>query len=225
MRSADPKARAIRAIRLRPACRSAAPRLGLIGLLFGLPIPTTTADTWALYYNAHQFLQGDAECGWGVFTRLGVSDGNPNVYALLGFASYLLGFGLSYDEKAPMALGICTRNVGPALATLMGVAGAPRSRSRCASWRYSWAPSSPGSPRRRCSSVSALRKVSRPQRNPPGLAFEVKKDDRRLSMKFRPRTMKGWHRLRNQWRKLPACDSAVYRKLEVYATEKSEVCQ
>jgi BASS family bile acid:Na+ symporter len=47
-------------------------------------------------------------------------------YALLGFAAYLLGFGLSYDQKAPMTLGICTRNVGPALATLMGVAGAPQ---------------------------------------------------------------------------------------------------
>ena len=47
-------------------------------------------------------------------------------YALLGFASYLLAFGLSYDQKAPMTLGICTRNVGPALATLMGVAGAPQ---------------------------------------------------------------------------------------------------
>ncbi|MGE5295896.1 MAG: bile acid:sodium symporter [Solirubrobacterales bacterium] len=46
-------------------------------------------------------------------------------YALLGFASYLLGFGLSYDQKAPMVLGICTRNVGPALATLMGIADAP----------------------------------------------------------------------------------------------------
>lgn len=46
-------------------------------------------------------------------------------YALLGFGSYLLGFGLSYDQKAPMALGTCTRNVGPALATLMGVADAP----------------------------------------------------------------------------------------------------
>jgi BASS family bile acid:Na+ symporter len=47
-------------------------------------------------------------------------------YALLGFASYLLGFGLSYEQKAPMVLGICTRNVGPALATLMGVADAPQ---------------------------------------------------------------------------------------------------
>ena len=47
-------------------------------------------------------------------------------YALLGFASYLLGFGLSYEQKAPMVLGICTRNVGPALATLLGVATAPQ---------------------------------------------------------------------------------------------------
>lgn len=47
-------------------------------------------------------------------------------YALLGTAAYLLGYGLSYDQKAPMTLGICTRNVGPALATLMGVADAPQ---------------------------------------------------------------------------------------------------
>lgn len=47
-------------------------------------------------------------------------------YALLGGGSYLLGFGLSYEQKAPMVLGICTRNVGPALATLMGVADAPQ---------------------------------------------------------------------------------------------------
>lgn len=47
-------------------------------------------------------------------------------YALLGFGSYLLSFGLSYDQKAPMVLGICTRNVGPALATLLGVASAPQ---------------------------------------------------------------------------------------------------
>ena len=47
-------------------------------------------------------------------------------YALLGAASYLLAIGLSYEQKAPMTLGICTRNVGPALATLMGVADAPQ---------------------------------------------------------------------------------------------------
>lgn len=47
-------------------------------------------------------------------------------YAVLGVASYLLAVGLSYKQKAPMVLGICTRNVGPALATLMGVASAPQ---------------------------------------------------------------------------------------------------
>lgn len=47
-------------------------------------------------------------------------------YGLLGVASYLLGFGLSYEQKAPMTLGICTRNVGPAIAPLFAVAGAPQ---------------------------------------------------------------------------------------------------
>jgi BASS family bile acid:Na+ symporter len=47
-------------------------------------------------------------------------------YALLGFASYLLGFGLSYEKKAPMTLGICTRNVGPAIAPLFAVPGTPQ---------------------------------------------------------------------------------------------------
>lgn len=48
------------------------------------------------------------------------------LYAVLGVGAYLLGFGLTYDQKAPMTLGICTRNVGPALATLLGVAAAPQ---------------------------------------------------------------------------------------------------
>lgn len=47
-------------------------------------------------------------------------------YAMLGFGSYLLGFGVPYDQKAPMVLGTCTRNVGPAFATLMGVADKPQ---------------------------------------------------------------------------------------------------
>ena len=47
-------------------------------------------------------------------------------YAILGTVAYLTAFGLSYDQKAPMTLGICTRNVGPALATLLGVTGAPQ---------------------------------------------------------------------------------------------------
>lgn len=47
-------------------------------------------------------------------------------YAVLGVAAYLLGFGFSYDQKAPMTLGVCTRNVGPALTTSLSVVGAPR---------------------------------------------------------------------------------------------------
>lgn len=46
-------------------------------------------------------------------------------YAILGSLAYLSAFGLTYEQKAPMTLGICTRNVGPALATLLGVANAP----------------------------------------------------------------------------------------------------
>jgi porin len=57
---------------------AADPRLVLGAILLGRPIPSTHADTWALYYNAHQYLRGDAERGWGVFVRFGVSDGDPN---------------------------------------------------------------------------------------------------------------------------------------------------
>lgn len=46
-------------------------------------------------------------------------------YAVLASASYLLGFGLSYEQKVPMTLGTCTRNVGPALAPLFAVTAAP----------------------------------------------------------------------------------------------------
>jgi porin len=48
------------------------------GILAGEPIPTTSDDTWAIYYNAHQYLHGDSERGWGVFARFGISDGDPN---------------------------------------------------------------------------------------------------------------------------------------------------
>jgi len=35
-------------------------RLVIGSILSGRPVPATTADTWALYYNAHQYLRGDA---------------------------------------------------------------------------------------------------------------------------------------------------------------------
>lgn len=77
---------------------AADPRLVLIGILLGVPIPTTESDTWACYYNAHQFLQGDAEGGWGIFTRLGVSDGNPNLVKW-NFAGGVGGIGLLPGRK------------------------------------------------------------------------------------------------------------------------------
>jgi porin len=57
------------------------PRNLIDEVLHGRPVPTTSADSWALYYNAYQLLQGDGAHGWGVFVRLGVSDGNPNPVA------------------------------------------------------------------------------------------------------------------------------------------------
>lgn len=57
---------------------AADPRLVLISVLFGLPVPQVESNTWAFYYNGHQFIQGNEEQGWGVFARWGISDGNPN---------------------------------------------------------------------------------------------------------------------------------------------------
>jgi porin len=57
---------------------AADPRLGLAGVLAGDGVPDTSADTWALYYNAHQFFVGDDERGAGLFMRVGFSDGDPN---------------------------------------------------------------------------------------------------------------------------------------------------
>lgn len=57
---------------------AADPRIVLAAILAGLPVPATSDDTWAFYYNAYQYLQGDADGGFGVFVRFGVSDGNPN---------------------------------------------------------------------------------------------------------------------------------------------------
>ena len=57
---------------------AADPRRMLFALLRGQPVPQTDADTWAFYYNAHQFLSGDEKGGWGPFVRFGISDGSPN---------------------------------------------------------------------------------------------------------------------------------------------------
>jgi porin len=57
---------------------AADPRLVLGSILLGVPIPTTDADTWAFYYNAHQLVTGDESNGFGPFLRFGISDGDPN---------------------------------------------------------------------------------------------------------------------------------------------------
>jgi len=57
---------------------AADPRAVIRRLDLGRPLATTESDTWAFYYNAHQYIQGGPEGGWGVFARLGISDGNPN---------------------------------------------------------------------------------------------------------------------------------------------------
>jgi porin len=62
----------------RRADIAADPRTVLTDVLAGRPAPTTSADTWALYVNAHQFLHGDGDGGVGLFLRAGLSDGDPN---------------------------------------------------------------------------------------------------------------------------------------------------
>jgi porin len=54
------------------------PRVFIADLIVNQQIPTTTKSTWAFYYNAHQYVQGDERRGWGPFLRFGVSDGDPN---------------------------------------------------------------------------------------------------------------------------------------------------
>ena len=44
-------------------------------------------------------------------------------YCLLGVAAYGLGFGLSHEKRSALVLGLCTRNVGAAVAPLMSISG------------------------------------------------------------------------------------------------------
>ena len=44
-------------------------------------------------------------------------------YCLLAAAAYGLGFGLSHEKKSTLVLGLCTRNVGAAIAPLLSVSG------------------------------------------------------------------------------------------------------
>jgi BASS family bile acid:Na+ symporter len=44
-------------------------------------------------------------------------------YCMLAAAAYGLGFGLTHEKKSALVLGLCTRNVGAAVAPLMSVSG------------------------------------------------------------------------------------------------------
>jgi porin len=77
---------------------AADPRLVIISIILDTPIPPIVSDTWSFYYNAHQFIRGDRNGGWGVFARWGISDGNPNFVkqtAVLGIG----GVGLLPQRK------------------------------------------------------------------------------------------------------------------------------
>jgi BASS family bile acid:Na+ symporter len=53
-------------------------------------------------------------------------------YGLLAAAAYGLGFGLSREKKSTLVLGLCTRNVGAAIAPLLSVSGSdPRATVMC----------------------------------------------------------------------------------------------
>jgi porin len=57
---------------------AADPRVFIANLITAGTVPSTTKDTWALYYNAYQYVSGNEQRGWGPFLRAGISDGNPN---------------------------------------------------------------------------------------------------------------------------------------------------
>ena len=53
-------------------------------------------------------------------------------YCLLATAAYGLGFGLSHEKKSTLVLGLCTRNVGAAIAPLMSAPNSdPRATVMC----------------------------------------------------------------------------------------------
>jgi porin len=54
------------------------PRVFIAGLIATGAVPKATKDSWALYYNAYQYVSGDEQQGWGPFLRAGISDGDPN---------------------------------------------------------------------------------------------------------------------------------------------------
>jgi porin len=82
------------------------PRLALQSIVSGLTLPTTDKETWAAYYSLTQYIEGNAEKGWGLFMRLGISDGDPN--PIEHFASIGLGGMGIFDSRPDDRFGIGT---------------------------------------------------------------------------------------------------------------------
>lgn len=68
------------------------PRILLADHVAGVPL-TSTEDSWSVFWNGFQYLSGDETGGWGIFGRLGLSDGDPNPIRWTG-ATGIGGVGL-----------------------------------------------------------------------------------------------------------------------------------
>jgi porin len=80
------------------------PRLGIQTLLTMGMFPTTDEDAWAVYASMQQYLKGNAEEGWGVFSRAGVSDGDPHPVEF--YASAGLGGTALFESRPEDRFGI-----------------------------------------------------------------------------------------------------------------------
>lgn len=61
------------------------PRILVADYVAGAPL-ASTKDSWAIMWNGYHYLDGDESEGWGLFGRLGVSDGDPNPIRWAGAA-------------------------------------------------------------------------------------------------------------------------------------------
>ena len=61
------------------------PRILIADYVAGEPLASTD-DSWSVTWNGFQYLAGDETGGWGIFGRLGLSDGDPNSIRWAGAA-------------------------------------------------------------------------------------------------------------------------------------------